>query len=84
MAIESHSVFEKIILTAMYMQCWEDGLAGDAALISTPRRNKDLKPHNVYENRREESDLRAITKVEENNLASDCSERHIGRRQGLE
>ena len=53
----------------MYMQCWEDGLAGDAALISMPQRNKDLKPHNVYGNRREESDLRAITKMEENNIA---------------
>ena len=52
---EPLNVFEKnIILAAVYMQCWEDGWAGDAALISKPRRNKDLKPHDVYGNRKEE------------------------------
>lgn len=80
---EPLNVFEKnIILAAVCMQRWEGGSAGDAALISKPRRNKDLKPHDVYENRKEESDWRAITKVEENNLASDCIERHVGRSQG--
>ena len=59
-------------------------MTGDAALISKPRRKKDLKPHDVYERWREESDLRAVKKVEENNLASDCIERHVERRQELE
>lgn len=59
-------------------------MTGDAALISKPRRKKDLKSHDVYESRREESVLRAITKVGENNLASDCIDRHIERRQELE
>lgn len=57
---------------------------GICCFNTKPRRNKDLKPHNVYENRKKESDLRAVTKVEEKKLASDWVERRVGRSQGAQ
>lgn len=59
-------------------------MEGETILIFKPRRNKGLKFHNIYELGRREVILGLLKKVEENNLASDCIERQVGRSQGLE
>lgn len=59
-------------------------MEGDTILIFKPRTNKGLKCHNVYEIGRREVILGLLKKVEENNLASDCIKRQVGRSQGLE
>lgn len=59
-------------------------MEGDTILIFKPRTDKSLKFHNVYEIGRREVILGLLKKVEENNLASDCIKRQVGRSQGLE